>query len=153
MPISLTCSGCGKRLKAKDTLAGRTVPCPACGAELTIGSAEDAAAALLLGDAAPPAESEAPPPDDVPPPKRTEEPRPSAPVTAPAQKPAPTPEIRSLPPLTAKEPPLWLRHLHWLLVLALIPLAGSLLQAREDKDLEQRLVETIQQAPAGPSPN
>src|SRR5947207_2449512 len=54
MPISLTCTGCGKRLKAKDSLAGRTVPCPHCGVKLVIGSAEDVAASMLLDEAASP---------------------------------------------------------------------------------------------------
>jgi RsiW-degrading membrane proteinase PrsW (M82 family) len=36
-------------------------------------------------------------------------------------------DLASLPPLTADEPPPWRRHLHWLLVLALIPLVVSLL--------------------------
>jgi len=41
--------------------------------------------------------------------------------------------------------PLWLRHLHWLLVLALFPLALSLLHASKD-DLESQLKETLDQA-------
>jgi RsiW-degrading membrane proteinase PrsW (M82 family) len=54
----------------------------------------------------------------------------------------------SLPPLTTNEPPLWLRHLHWLLVLALLPLAFSLLHPSGDKeDIKERLIKTIEEAP------
>jgi RsiW-degrading membrane proteinase PrsW (M82 family) len=52
-----------------------------------------------------------------------------------------------MPPLKSNEPPLWLRHLHWLLVLALIPLAVSLLQKQSrDDDIIQRLNDTIENA-------
>lgn len=152
MPISVTCPGCRKRLKAKDGLAGRTVACPACGTKLVIGSAEDVAAALLLGETTPQAaEPEVPPPrPDVAPPKRTEKPptstagaRPDRPETPRAVR-----DVRSLPPLATNDPPLWLRHLHWLLVLSLIPLAVSLLQPRQEEDFAERLLETLAQAPA-----
>ena len=39
-----------------------------------------------------------------------------------------------LPPLKSDETPAWLRHLHWLLALALIPLAVSLLHKDASKD-------------------
>jgi RsiW-degrading membrane proteinase PrsW (M82 family) len=54
----------------------------------------------------------------------------------------------SLPPLITNDPPFWLRHLHWLLVLSLIPLAVSLLQGPEEQDVRQRLIETVREAPA-----
>lgn len=38
MPISVSCPGCEKTLKAKDELAGRRVKCPACGEVVTIPS-------------------------------------------------------------------------------------------------------------------
>lgn len=54
---------------------------------------------------------------------------------------------RSLPPLTTHEPPLWLRHLHWLLVLALLPLAFSLVaKANDNESFISRLKATIEQA-------
>jgi RsiW-degrading membrane proteinase PrsW (M82 family) len=54
----------------------------------------------------------------------------------------------SLPPLTTNDPPLWLRHLHWLLVLALLPLAFSLLHSSGDReDIQERIDKTIEQAP------
>ena len=37
-------------------------------------------------------------------------------------------KVAELPPLSAEAPPPWLRHLHWLLALALLPLAFTLLQ-------------------------
>lgn len=40
MPISVTCKGCGKTLKAKDTLAGKKVKCPGCSTALTIPAPE-----------------------------------------------------------------------------------------------------------------
>ncbi len=153
MSISVTCSGCGKRLKAKDALAGRTVPCPACGTKLMIGSPDDIAAAILRGDDVelPPVERQAPTPrEDAEPPKRAAE-------RAPRRDPAPSlrtipgrgAPLQSLPPLTTNDPPFWLRHLHWLLVLSLIPLAVLLLQKPpEEQDLRERLIETIEQAPA-----
>src|SRR5207237_806998 len=93
MPISITCHGCGKRIKAKDTLAGRTVPCPGCGVKLVIGSAEEVAAALLLEDAPPQTpEPKAPPPEAVIARKSVEE--------------RPTPPTRSAPPgVWAKKKP------------------------------------------------
>src|SRR5207244_9978471 len=65
----------------------------------------------------------------------------------PAKKPAAAPDIATLPPLTTHDPPVWLRHLHWLLVLFLIPLAFSLLQKGDDEDVLRRLIETIDEAP------
>ena len=60
--------------------------------------------------------------------------------------PEPPPQVRAAPPLTTKDPPLWLRHLHWLLVLALIPLAMSLLQTRQE-DGAKRFLSTVDQLP------
>lgn len=147
MPITVICSGCKKRLKAKDSLAGRTVACPGCGTKLTIGAADDLAADLLLdtkpsqSTEAAPAPVREPEPDRVPPKSRS--PR-AAKTPAPPHLPAPI----SVPPLTTHETPPWLRHLHWVLVLSMIPLAFSLLHGREDKDVAERLLETIEQAPA-----
>jgi hypothetical protein len=145
MPISLLCPACGRRLKANDNLAGRRLPCPGCRAEVQVPGppVEDAAAALLLsGDE--PAETPAPaPPAAAPEPK----PVPAAPVPRRGPVRPPTPAA-ALPPLTSNEPPAWLRHLHWLLMLALVPLAVSLLQKGGGiEDLERRLDETLDSAP------
>jgi RsiW-degrading membrane proteinase PrsW (M82 family) len=58
-----------------------------------------------------------------------------------------TRKVESLPPLTMNEPPLWLRHLHWLLVLALLPLAFSLLIHADREDLKDRFLKTVEAAP------
>jgi RsiW-degrading membrane proteinase PrsW (M82 family) len=50
-----------------------------------------------------------------------------------------------LPPLKADTTPAWLRHLHWLLALALIPLAVSLLE-NDKTDLKSRLEKTYEEA-------
>src|SRR3954469_9240226 len=142
MPISVPCPGCGRRLKAPDALAGRRLPCPACRAEVHVRDepAEDVAAALLLaGDepaAPPPPAAPAPSPEPVP-----------APAIVPRRGPVkpPTP-VGQLPPLTSNEPPAWLRHLHWLLVLALVPLAVSLLRKGDDGDFLDRLDRTLEGA-------
>ncbi len=154
MPIQVTCPGCGQRLKAKDSLAGRRVACPQCGQKLVVGSLEDAAAALLLDQEAAP---ESPPPAAPPPPASADHlapadnrslPAPAPPLQRLKKKNKPTPlDVAALPPLTTNDPPLWLRHLHWLLVLSLIPLALSLLQARVADNFLVRLDETIKQAP------
>ena len=134
MPISLTCLSCGKKLKAKDSLAGKMVPCPHCGEKVRIPDLdEDAGAYALAPEAAP-----EPPPSRPCEEKTVDTPRPVRPEPK-----------HSLPPLTTNEPPVWQRHLHWLLVLALVPLALSLLQKDSDEDFRIRLIETLQQAPPG----
>ncbi len=152
MPITVTCTGCGKRLKAKESMAGRKVACPGCGHVLVVGSSDEDAAAFLLGDEST-STSEA---------ASSSESRPRAELS-PAETPAHTvpsrkplvfekpktaaSDLAKLPPLTTNDPPFWLRHLHWLLVLSLIPLAVSLAQPKEEKDFIQRLNETIDAAP------
>src|SRR5207244_9532955 len=133
-PISITCPACAKKLKAKDSLAGKTVACPGCGQKLVIPQPEEAAASFLLEEETTP---EAPPPPPSPVQRRYEEPTSEAPrsLAKPSKK-----ALDSLPPLGANEPPLWLRHLHWLLILALVPLAFSLLEERQD-DFFKRLEE------------
>src|SRR5262245_18730742 len=50
MPIVVTCP-CGKQLRARDDLAGRTAKCPNCHRELTIPAADEpVATAQVLGD-------------------------------------------------------------------------------------------------------
>jgi hypothetical protein len=140
MPFSLQCPGCGRRLKAPDALASRRLPCPNCRAEVQVPDrpVEDEAAALLMGD-----EPDATPePTAAPEPERAPDP---VPVRRGPVKP-PTP-ISALPPLKSNEPPVWLRHLHWLLVLALVPLAVSLLRKSDDRDILTRLDETLESAP------
>jgi len=110
MPIVATCSACGKRAKAKDTLAGKVVPCPYCGAKLTVPLPDDEAETYTL-------KSEPPRPAPPPPPPESHE------DEEPEEDEQPTPKKKpaaSMAPLKSNEPPLWLRHLHWLLVVALL---------------------------------
>jgi RsiW-degrading membrane proteinase PrsW (M82 family) len=139
MPISITCPGCGRRLKAPDSLAGRRLPCPACKSQLVVPQppAEDTAAALLLGDDHPAEPVSPPSPPPAPVPAVFVHPGPVKPPTRASQ----------LPPLKSNEPAAWLRHLHWLLMLALIPLAVSLLRKGDDRDIVERLDQTIESMP------
>jgi RsiW-degrading membrane proteinase PrsW (M82 family) len=156
MPLSVTCPGCGKRLKAPDALAGRRLPCPNCKepVQLPAAAEEDAAAYLLAGDAdAPPSEQHEEPPPEAPepaPPRRRRatpaEKLPPAGPDEPAPPRKPKLPVAQLPPLSAEGPPPWLRHLHWLLALALAPLAFSLLQPAEE-DFEGRVVDALSRLP------
>jgi RsiW-degrading membrane proteinase PrsW (M82 family) len=124
-------------MKAKDTLAGRVLPCPKCGEKLEIPQPEPEPAGYTL-QPAPEPEPPPPEPESVSP----EEPDEAVPPESPPKRPA-----RSLPPLTAREIPSWLRHLHWALVLALIPLAFSLLYPSAGRDeMERILRETLEKA-------
>ena len=145
VPFAITCAGCGKRLKARDELAGKVLPCPNCGQKVQVPQTDEDIASYLLHEESP-AEPESPPAPD----ERTTAddepmatPRQSARPSAKPRRPPPV----SLPPITSNEPPLWLRHLHWLLVLALLPLAFSLLGEEDRGDLEKRFEDTFQDAP------
>jgi biopolymer transport protein ExbD len=63
--IRFTCTSCGKRLKADDSHAGRTIACPKCRAPIKVPSAVEA----LLGPAgpAPPVAAATAPPQGTPP--------------------------------------------------------------------------------------
>jgi biopolymer transport protein ExbD len=63
--IRFTCTTCGKRLKADDSHAGRTIACPKCRAPIKVTSAVEA----LLGpaDPAPPVAAATAPPQGTPP--------------------------------------------------------------------------------------
>jgi RsiW-degrading membrane proteinase PrsW (M82 family) len=147
MPISITCSACGKRLKAGDHLAGRRLPCPACGEKVLVPeSEEDAASYLLQSEEEQPRERGSPAlvekeGDDEP----SEEESPRRPAAPAGRR---RNDVASLPPLTANETQGWLRHLHWLLALALLPLAFSLLSGQDDEaDFRARLVKTVVESP------
>jgi RsiW-degrading membrane proteinase PrsW (M82 family) len=145
VPIAITCAGCGKRLKARDELAGKILPCPNCGHRVQVPETDEDIASYLLQDEAtavpdPPAAAAARvTADDEPAPR----PRSATPPSAKPHKPAAV----SLPQITSNEPPMWLRHLHWLLVLALLPLALSLLGADDQGDLEKRFEDTFKDSP------
>ncbi|MGH7174482.1 MAG: PrsW family glutamic-type intramembrane protease [Gemmataceae bacterium] len=143
MPISLTCAACGKRLKARDELAGKQLPCPNCRHKILVPEVDEDIAGYLLQDETP---SQSSPSASVSAPASEEEEQ-IAVQRKPSKAVPRTRKTESLPPLTTNEPPLWLRHLHWLLILALLPLAFSLLGARgEDERLDQ-FKKTMNQAP------
>jgi RsiW-degrading membrane proteinase PrsW (M82 family) len=144
MPISMVC-GCGTRLHVRDVLAGSQVPCPACGRVLEIPFAEL----------------------DVEVDDSSETERPSA-VKGPTlrfSKPAPpvldTVRTKS-EPLAEASPRDWpeqtvmdpfsetdssiREHLYWLLVVALIPLAFSLL-VPEPASIRDRLQKRLEREP------
>ena len=144
MPISVACRSCGKRLRAPDHMAGRAVKCPFCFSSILVAPASADAGAYALKEEPPSRPPAPPPPED-----EFDEPEIVAPrLSKPATRLDPDP-AESLPPLGTNEPPVWLRHLHWLLLLALIPLGFSLLKHDDEKDFEKRLIETIQKAPEG----
>jgi RsiW-degrading membrane proteinase PrsW (M82 family) len=151
MPISITCPACAKRLKARDELASKLLPCPNCKQPVLVPQPEDDIANYLLQSDEPAAAPAAPEADtkvEESPGRGTDEERP-APRRR-ALRPAAAREketLAALPPLTTNEPPLWLRHLHWLLVLALLPLAFSLLNKNDEGDLKERLKKTLDEAP------
>jgi RsiW-degrading membrane proteinase PrsW (M82 family) len=149
MPISVTCTSCNKRFKGPDRLAGKTVGCPNCGARLFIPPPEDDEAPVYDVAADPPAvpqrevedaaETSSPPPPSPVPLPRTR--------TRPAAASLSTKDRQAGPPLGTNDPPFWLRHLHWALVLALIPLAVSLLYPESPQDEDKLLEETLAQEP------
>ena len=51
--IHITCSSCGKKLHAKDELAGRSAKCPGCGQAIRIPEAPEPSETLPLDDADP----------------------------------------------------------------------------------------------------
>jgi RsiW-degrading membrane proteinase PrsW (M82 family)/DNA-directed RNA polymerase subunit RPC12/RpoP len=145
MPISLSCSACGQRLKAKESLAGRKVPCPKCGEKLLVPEPQEESVTYAL-QPDPPAHSKPAAPSPAAPPEN-EVSKPGAPEPTPSVKRVKkdVKVVSSLSPLTTNDLPLWLRHLHWLLVLALVPLSLSLLQAAKE-DIGLRLKETVDRA-------
>lgn len=139
MTIAARCTSCSQGHKAPDHLAGKTLKCRKCGEPLTVPAVPppepepefDAAEYLLQSDAVAP-----PPPVAAARPSRE----------AGAAR-AIKPRVTSLPPLTTNDPPLWRRYLHWALVLALLPLAASLLTAGKDgESLSDRIDKTLERA-------
>lgn len=137
MSIPVTCPGCGKNLKAKDSMAGRKVKCPHCAHPLTIPGAEEDTSAIPLAPE--------PPPPRPPLPVQRDEAEESAEDRPAARRKR---AVGVMEPLKSEETPTWLRHLHWLLVLALIPLAVSLLKKGEDEmEFLERLAATVKNSP------
>lgn len=150
MSISITCI-CGKRLRAPDTLAGKRVKCPACSRGLLL-VAPNADAAVK------PLQSGSPLQQDAPIPFAPEYPpaEPSLPIareivppTLRPRKPRPPEDVAQVEPLpVSAEPSPTLRHLHWLLGLAMVPLAILILVKGPEKgDFFARYAEALAKAP------
>ncbi|HWE40404.1 MAG TPA: PrsW family glutamic-type intramembrane protease [Isosphaeraceae bacterium] len=141
MAIVFACE-CGRRLHAKDELAGRRTQCPGCGAIVKIpeppAPAVDEPEDLYgLLDPAPPGRHGPEPEfeDDADEGEGTWSPAPTV-----SPRPATAAYAEEPEPASGRE------YLHWLLVLALIPLAFSLL-GRDKSDLKERFDHTMEKAP------
>jgi RsiW-degrading membrane proteinase PrsW (M82 family) len=126
MPISFSCPNCGRKLKAPEAAAGKTLPCPSCRTVVTVPAPTaplDGFDPDWLSDGSP-AEAKKNPLV-----KETAE---VYEASEEAEPPSirPTAEIRKMKRpqevLRADETPGWQRHLHWALLLALVPLIISL---------------------------
>ena len=142
MALSVQCPACGTGHKAPERAAGRILPCLVCKTLMTVPTARpiDPAEILLRDDDAPlpivPTPAVAEPHSLPPPPKPRKKPK--------------TVDVASLPPLTSDDPPFWRRHLHWLLVLALLPLVVTLLggfQETSPSDRINKWLEQLQESP------
>lgn len=138
MPIPVVCSGCGGRFAAPDRGAGRKVPCPTCGSTIAIPAAAPTPAVPQPPRA--PAKPATAPAAPSPSAKPIWTRRPPTPVAA------DTPPAGWVPPTKSSTPP-WLRHLHWCLALAMIPLAISVVVPGESpEELLERLVRALRNA-------
>ena len=149
MPISVRCPACDRGHKAPDRAAGHTLNCLACGHPMAVPELDPAD--ILLGEEqtepapAPPSRDEED--DTTPLPFEASSPADEPPRRPKPRKPKSKPDLATLPPLTTNDPPLWRRHLHWLLVFAMLPLVISLLAKGNDAELIQRLAESLHDAP------
>jgi RsiW-degrading membrane proteinase PrsW (M82 family) len=146
VPISVSCPACGQKHKAPDRAAGRTLKCRSCGGPILVPDAALDPGDFLLGREEEPTPSAPEQSGDVEEPEET--PETPTPPSQPSVRPARTrPDRADQLPLTTDDQPFWRRHLHWLLVLAMIPLATSLLSERGHKELVERLTKAVREAP------
>lgn len=160
MPVSVKCPACGASHKAPDQARGKTLRCLACKSPMSVPAEEvDAAAILLAMDDQQPAEPPEPTPSKFfdPDAERSatpddaygvgNEPQPAKKYGAPGsrQKKA-RPAIDETKRIKMEEQPSWRRHLHWLLVLAMLPLIISLFKEDSGQTVIDRLEESIDQA-------
>src|SRR5438034_10143985 len=112
MPISVTCT-CGKRLKAKDEMAGKRARCPACGNSVLIPDPESEPA---------PYDLEPEPPRSAPSIAReTDVGRPGAEERVPPTRTAVKRAKETVPQAPLRGMTFDVRrHLHWLLIFALV---------------------------------
>lgn len=153
MPIKFSCPECQKTLKVEERLIGKRVHCPGCQAAITIPSADGAPTKKPAPKKPiePEADDEFNFDDDesdsygLTPPKKAapndEEYRPQ--LRKPKKAPAiPTRSIERSPRPSASDSGGSRRPLHWLLALALVPLALSMFW-KDDSTFAERLEKTI----------
>lgn len=166
MSIAWNCQGCGQKLKATEKAAGKTVKCPKCGAAThappLVGEKEvtDILSLAPMPDAPPIHPGEKPISTTTSASTATTDQNefrladePVAPPIAPAAR-SFVSESTSKRTTPKQSPPksmialddvaTWQKHLHWLLLLALIPLLISLTESeRDDKDVMEKVKETM----------
>jgi RsiW-degrading membrane proteinase PrsW (M82 family) len=145
MPIPVHCPTCARKYKAPDGAAGRTLKCLGCGQRMTVPAAPPDPESLLLA-----LDKEAPQTHSEPRASSRSVERPEAPAPKKEwhKQVAPKPDLASLRPLKADETPFWRRNLHWVLALAMIPLAVSMIPGSEETDtLKERWIKTVSEAP------
>jgi RsiW-degrading membrane proteinase PrsW (M82 family) len=134
VPISFTCE-CGKKLKARDESAGKRVACPACGHGIVIPDPETAPSLGYALQEQPTPPAPAPPVEDD---DDEEEDLPVAPLRRPV--------ALTLEMTTTRFD--LRRNLHWLLFIAMVPLAVSIfVPGKGREDIEGRLEKTLEVAP------
>ena len=159
MPIPVSCGGCGRSFRAPDSAAGKKGRCPSCAAIVPIPAAE-LSPEIVEDDyqlaATPPEASVRSPAIE----KAEEALRTASHAQMPAKRDLPGVTIADKPampgwvPTTVSATPAWLRHLHWCLALAMIPLAFSVLLPHETQaDLIERFRVSLANAPQVGNPN
>jgi len=158
MNLTICCPACGFSHKLSKRAVGKTVACLNCSAPMTVtrpDSVETDDLLLPVDDALPQLQNEGIPEgkemEVIPLAKESESipavQEPSPEIEAPPRKrrkKSRKVDTASLPPLTTNGPPLWRRHLHWLLLLALIPLLVSLTKKSQDRSPLERLVDNLE---------
>jgi RsiW-degrading membrane proteinase PrsW (M82 family) len=144
MSIVVSCS-CGKRLRARDELAGKRAKCPGCGKALLVPpTAADPEQDLYDVVDAPTPVPSMPKPVAPPRPPIAAAPAYSPPVAGRAAPIAKKPV--AAPALAQESGPQMRQYLYWILVVTLIPLAWSTFH-RVSHDVESRLNKTISAHP------
>lgn len=141
MPIAFNCQYCGQLLKVLESSAGKACLCPKCKTRVTAPLME-----LPEAQPLPPlSEYALSPKVQRPTHAQIEELSPVAPVSEPVK--SKKPKARRLTQderFLSESAPWYVRHLHWLLLLAMIPLFGSMFR-KDDFDVIERMEHTIEQ--------
>ncbi|HMC89690.1 MAG TPA: PrsW family glutamic-type intramembrane protease [Gemmataceae bacterium] len=144
MPVLLACPGCGRRLKVKDDLVGRAIRCPHCRQKFRAPEAKPEAGGYAVQRERPRPAVLLNPEEETDYDRQIEEK-----TERPSPPPRRTRKVAIDIPPSELQTASWVRHLHWLLALALLPLAISLLHKDADEaNLLKRLAETVKEAPA-----